>query len=378
MRRFKGLSFTILAVGFLLLLYLLEDTTDHYFCVAIKRAVQAIGLSPEVAGVTFLSVGNGASDVFSSIAAFAGGAPKIGIGTLVGAALFVATVVVGAVALTVPNVQMRKGPFVRETMFLCIAVLYLFYCMHDSKVTILEVMGFFIVYVRAHVRRPCNLPTTRLTRVSRWLVNVCVTHSYAFFVAAVLAVKVYNDRQARQRGDSTPATPGARQSSTAGVSLHTGDAGNGPHGSRPRPIARGKDGSPPTLPAGAEAATSRSAPVDESTALLADAGTFSPGSLRNSPVVTPSLGTPRTGRVASGAAAAGAGAGAGAGGADSVVSGTSARAAGRHRSRSQLLSPSQQQALQAVTRVVPSGKDSTGGGSRPRCFSDSSARVLQE
>ena len=73
MRRFKGLSFTILAVGFLLLLYLLEDTTDHYFCVAIKRAVQAIGLSPEVAGVTFLSVGNGASDVFSSIAAFAGG-----------------------------------------------------------------------------------------------------------------------------------------------------------------------------------------------------------------------------------------------------------------------------------------------------------------
>ena len=165
MRRFKGLSFTILAVGFLLLLYLLEDTTDHYFCVAIKRAVQAIGLSPEVAGVTFLSVGNGASDVFSSIAAFAGGAPKIGIGTLVGAALFVATVVVGAVALTVPNVQMRKGPFVRETMFLCIAVLYLFYCMHDSKVTILEVMGFFIVYVRAQVRRPCNLPTT--THASR-------------------------------------------------------------------------------------------------------------------------------------------------------------------------------------------------------------------
>ena len=218
----------------------------------------------------------------------------------------------------------------------------------------------------------------RLTRVGRWLVNVRSTHSYAFFVAAVLAVKVYNDRQARRRGDSAAATPGARPSSTAGVSLHTGDAGNGPHGSRPRPIARGKDGSPPTLPAGAEAATSRSALVDESTALLADAGTFSPGSLRNSPVVAPSLGTPRTGRVASGAAAAGAGAGAGAGGADSVVSGTSARAAGRQRSRSQLLSPSQQQALQAVTRVVPSGKDSTGGGSRPRCFSDSSARVLQE
>lgn len=39
-----------------------------------------------------------ASDVFSSIAAFASGAPKIGIGTLVGAALFVSTVVVGAVA----------------------------------------------------------------------------------------------------------------------------------------------------------------------------------------------------------------------------------------------------------------------------------------
>lgn len=86
--------------------------------------MQAIGLSPEVAGVTFLSVGNGASDVFSSIAAFAGGAPKIGIGTLVGAALFVATVVVGAVALVTGGVQMRRGPFVRETTFLALAVLY--------------------------------------------------------------------------------------------------------------------------------------------------------------------------------------------------------------------------------------------------------------
>jgi len=135
--------------GVLVCSYLLEDTTDHYFCVAIKRAVQAIGLSPEVAGVTFLSVGNGASDVFSSIAAFSGGAPKIGIGTLVGAALFVATVVVGAVSMVTGGVQMRKGPFLRETFFLGVACMYLFWCMHDSTVSIMEILGFFIMCVGA-------------------------------------------------------------------------------------------------------------------------------------------------------------------------------------------------------------------------------------
>jgi len=58
-------------------------------------------LTYDVAGVTFLALGNGAPDVFSSIAAFSSKSDSvvlIGVCELLGASVFITTVVVGAVA----------------------------------------------------------------------------------------------------------------------------------------------------------------------------------------------------------------------------------------------------------------------------------------
>jgi Ca2+/Na+ antiporter len=62
-------------------------------------------LTYDVAGVTFLALGNGAPDVFSSIAAFSSSDPSvvlIGVCELLGASVFITTVVVGAVAILHP------------------------------------------------------------------------------------------------------------------------------------------------------------------------------------------------------------------------------------------------------------------------------------
>jgi len=86
-----------------------------------------LNITYDIAGVTFLALGNGAPDVFSSIAAFSSSDPSvvlIGICELLGASVFVTTVVVGAVALLHPA-SVRPQAFTRDILFQLLANLLL-------------------------------------------------------------------------------------------------------------------------------------------------------------------------------------------------------------------------------------------------------------
>jgi hypothetical protein len=135
----------LLILWLLFLLHVVETTTNDYFVTSLQLAVAILNLSPnvrgdgrrrvrgglrrtpvpaplplpprahpiprcpapplpptpprpiaapipaQVAGVTFLAVGNAACDVIASVAAFATGVPKVGVGTTLGAGIFVTT-----------------------------------------------------------------------------------------------------------------------------------------------------------------------------------------------------------------------------------------------------------------------------------------------
>ena len=55
-----------------------------------------------MAGVTFLALGNGAPDLFSSFSAISQEAAELSLGAILGAGIFVNTVVVGSIALITP------------------------------------------------------------------------------------------------------------------------------------------------------------------------------------------------------------------------------------------------------------------------------------
>ena len=76
-------------------------------------------LSPNIAGVTILAFGNGAPDIFSSIAGISNARPELVIGELFGAGVFVTTAVAGAVCWVSPFHVMER-PFLRDlTFYIC-------------------------------------------------------------------------------------------------------------------------------------------------------------------------------------------------------------------------------------------------------------------
>jgi solute carrier family 24 (sodium/potassium/calcium exchanger), member 6 len=145
-----------LAAWLATLFYLLGDTASEYFCASLEGLSAALRLPPAVAGVTLLSLGNGAPDVFASVVSFVSssagdGGAGVGLNSALGGALFVSTVVAGAVALAVGGrgggVVVEWRGFVRDLCFLLFALCYLLAVLVSGAVTVWVAASFVSLYV---------------------------------------------------------------------------------------------------------------------------------------------------------------------------------------------------------------------------------------
>ena len=78
-----------------------------------------------MAGVTILAFGNGAPDIFTSLAGISNRRPELVFGELFGAGIFVTTAVAGAVCWVKPFHVMER-PFLRDVTFYIAAGLWAF------------------------------------------------------------------------------------------------------------------------------------------------------------------------------------------------------------------------------------------------------------
>ena len=150
---FSILGYTLLFLWLLVLFYLLGNTASEYFCSSLESLSKLLNLSPTIAGVTLLSLGNGAPDVFSSLVAFMGdGTTDIGLNTVLGGASFVTCVVVGIISILLRfrRIKVNRVAFIRDVLFFLLVLLSVFFILLHGHINLWGSLAFssmYLVYV---------------------------------------------------------------------------------------------------------------------------------------------------------------------------------------------------------------------------------------
>ena len=140
----------VLIVGWFSLLafviYILATTADKYFCVTLTDMVEKMGIPPSIAGVTFLSFGNGGPDVFALMTAVIDGHSHIGMGSNLGAGLFITTVITGVVAF-MSECKVNPLSFYHDIITYIVSTIYMAAVFFDKQIKLWEIIGFIVIYL---------------------------------------------------------------------------------------------------------------------------------------------------------------------------------------------------------------------------------------
>uniref|UniRef100_A0A674F4D6 Solute carrier family 8 member B1 n=1 Tax=Salmo trutta TaxID=8032 RepID=A0A674F4D6_SALTR len=141
------LTITLCIIWLLILFIVLGLTASKFFCPNLSAISSSLRLTHNVAGVTFLALGNGAPDVFSATVAFSRPhTAGLAIGALFGAGIFVTTVVAGSVSLVKPF-TVASRPFLRDVIFYMAAVFWTFIILYRGTISLGETLGYLGLYV---------------------------------------------------------------------------------------------------------------------------------------------------------------------------------------------------------------------------------------
>ena len=149
-------------IYFIWLLYLfalLATITDDYFVPALNWIAATLNLNENIAGITFVALGNGAADIFGAMAALTSATAEtssLAIGALLGAGAFIRLVVAGACIWICP-VKIPDKETLRDVIFSIGAIYWLFLCIWKEEIGLIDSIGFLVLYAFYIVSYHLNL-----------------------------------------------------------------------------------------------------------------------------------------------------------------------------------------------------------------------------
>ena len=145
------LTVIVCAAAISVAVYLLAVLTDRYFIVSLDVISTRLKLSNDVAGATLMAMGSSAPELAIALIALVrpGGHGDVGIGTIVGSALFNILVITGASAIARP-LRITWTIVTRDVLVYCGSVGLLLWAFLDNRIDMMEAIifiGFYAVYV---------------------------------------------------------------------------------------------------------------------------------------------------------------------------------------------------------------------------------------
>ncbi|MEQ2161155.1 hypothetical protein GOODEAATRI_006932, partial [Goodea atripinnis] len=133
--------------GMLYMFIALAIVCDEFFVPALTVITEKLEISDDVAGATFMAAGGSAPELFTSVIGVFISHSNVGIGTIVGSAVFNILFVIGMCALFSKEVlNLTWWPLFRDVSFYVIGLLLLIYFFLDNQITVSESMSLLLCY----------------------------------------------------------------------------------------------------------------------------------------------------------------------------------------------------------------------------------------
>ena len=135
-------------LGMIYMFVALAIVCDEFFVPSLGVIIEKLNISEDVAGATFMAAGGSAPELFTSLIGVFFARSNVGIGTIVGSAVFNILFVIGMCAIVSKEVlALTWWPLFRDVTFYCVDLIFLIYCFSDRYIHWYEAFVLFLLYI---------------------------------------------------------------------------------------------------------------------------------------------------------------------------------------------------------------------------------------
>ncbi|XP_055549135.1 sodium/potassium/calcium exchanger Nckx30C isoform X3 [Wyeomyia smithii] len=135
-------------LGVIYMFVALAIVCDEFFVPSLDVIIEKLGITDDVAGATFMAAGGSAPELFTSVIGVFVSFDDVGIGTIVGSAVFNILFVIGMCALFSRTIlTLTWWPLFRDCTFYSVSLLTLIYFFRDNEIYWWEALVLFIIYI---------------------------------------------------------------------------------------------------------------------------------------------------------------------------------------------------------------------------------------